>query len=281
LALAGLRKMIDALRVVALRDGTTARELGEALGLPKSTVHRLLAGLLEVGLVRRHANADRYVVGHVISELASGHSHWYFLIRACRPEMLNLRDECGETVSLHVLHTERRVVLDQVESLQEHRWVHNNLLVPMPLHAGAASKMLLALMQPTQAARIIERDGLFAFTTNTPRSSKLLQSELPKIRAQGYAMSAQEVTEGIASIAVPVVTKPGPNRSLAVMTVTGPSVRMSDAALTGYLRKLRAAARIAAARLESATAELEESLQPSSAGRRAAVRSSALTEASR
>lgn len=279
MAPASLRKIVDALRVVALRDGTTARELGEALGLPKSTVHRLLAGLLEVGLVRRHANGDRYVLGDVMSELASGHSHWSFLIRACRPEMLTLRDECGETVSLHVLHTERRVVLDQVESLQEHRWVHNNLLVPMPLHAGAASKMLLALMQPSQAERIIERDGLLAFTKNTPRSSKLLQSELPKIRAQGYAISAQEVTQGIASVAVPVVTNPGANRSLAVMTITGPSVRMSDATLTGHLRKLRAAARRAAARLEAATALPDQKLQPPSSARRR-LRSSALTEAS-
>ena len=280
MALAGLRKIVDAIRVVALRDGITARELGEALGVPKSTVHRLLAGLLEVGLVRRQTDGDRYVLGDVMSELASGHSHWNFVIRSCRPEMLTLREACGETVSLHVLHAERRVVLDQVESLHEHRWVHNNLLVPMPLHAGAASKMLLALLEPIQAERIIERDGLLAFTTNTPRSSKLLQSELQRIRVQGYAISAQEVTEGIASIAVPVVTKAGPNRSLAVMTLTGPSVRMSQAILKSYLRKLRAGARSAAARLEAATAVRDVKLQPSGSARGSPVRSSALTEAS-
>jgi DNA-binding IclR family transcriptional regulator len=272
--------MVDAIRVVALRDGTTARELGEALGLPKSTVHRLLAGLLEVGLVRRHTDGDRYVLGDVMSELAAGHSHWHSLIRACRPEMLALRDECGETVSLHVLHAERRVVLDQIESLQEHRWVHNNLLVPMPLHAGAASKMLLALVEPAQADRIIQRDGLVAFTKNTPRSSRLLQTEMEEIRAQGYAISAQEVTDGIASIAVPVVAEPSPSRSLAVMTLTGPSVRLSDATLKGYLRKLRSAARGAAARLEAATAVHDDRLPTPSGARRRPVRSSALREAS-
>ena len=266
--------------MIALHEGISARELGDALGMPKSTVHRLVAGLVEVGLMRRNPDTDLYVLGHVIAELADGHLHWHALIRACRPQMSTLRDESGETVSLHVLHAERRVVLDQAESLQEHRWVHNNLLVPMPLHAGAASKMLLALVPPAQAARIVRRDGLLAFTRNTPRNSELLQTELKEIRAQGYAMSAQEVTEGIASIAVPVIAEATSTRSLAVMTLTGPSVRLSDKALKSHLRKLRAAARSAAARLEAATAALEERLPQPPAARRRVMNSSTFREAS-
>ncbi|MGH7489180.1 MAG: IclR family transcriptional regulator, partial [bacterium] len=162
--------MMDAIQVVALRGGTTARELGEALGMPKSTVHRLVAGMVEVGLVRREDDGDRYVLGDLMAELAGGQSGSLSLLRACRPPMMALRDETGETIGLHVLNAERRVLLYQAESPQQHRWVYNNPLVPMPLHAGAAAKMLLALMPEATATRILRRDGMVAFTKRTLRS---------------------------------------------------------------------------------------------------------------
>ena len=267
--------MVDAIRVVALRDGTTARELGETLGMPKSTVHRLVAGLIEVGLIQREDEGDRYVLGDVITELAAGRSPWPALIAACRPYMLTLRDQTGETIGLHVLHAERRVLLDQAESLQEHRWVHNNLRVPMPLHAGAAAKMLLAMVGPATANRIVGHDGLVSFTKSTPRSLEKLQRELETIRAQGYALSAQEVTDSIASIAVPLIPDPGPGQPLAVLSLTGPSGRLSDKALTGFLRKLQLAARTAAARLEHGVGPRVKASPLASASRRRGSASSA------
>ena len=58
------------------------------------------------------------------------------------------------------------------------------------------------------------------------------------------------VTDGIASIAVPLSDGSGASQTLAVLSLTGPSVRLSDKTLKGFLNKLQAAAGLAAASLE-------------------------------
>jgi DNA-binding IclR family transcriptional regulator len=156
-----------------------------------------------------------------------------------------LRDRCGETVGLHVIQGERRILLDQVESRNEHRWVYSNTGVPMPLHAGAASKMLLSLMPPEHALAMLKRRALVAFTRDTPRDSGRLMRELGRIKAQGFAFSSQEVTRGISSIAVPVDWDAAPAGLVAVMSITGPSIRLSERVLKGFLPQLRRAAAFA------------------------------------
>jgi DNA-binding IclR family transcriptional regulator len=252
MGLAGLRGAIDAVQLVALRKGVTVRELAEALGLPRSTAHRLVAGLAAVGLIQREGASGRYVLGTLMGELAGGPAAWQQLMVHCRPQMDALRNASGETVALHVLHAERRVLLDQSESLHEHRWVYSNPRVPMPLHAGAAAKMLLALLPEADMNRLVRRDRLVAFTRNTPRDRALLAREIARIRMRRYAISAQEVSPGIASIAVPVLAEPWAGQPFAVMSLTGPSVRLTEKVLKGYLPKLQMAAKRAADRLARA-----------------------------
>jgi DNA-binding IclR family transcriptional regulator len=234
-----LRKAVDVLQVVAGREGISAREIAEVLGLPKSTAHRMVLALVDVGFLQRSAGGEGFSLGSLIGELAGGHLGEQALMQIARPQMLALRDRCGETVGLHVIQRDRRVLLDQAESRHEHRWVYSNPGVPMPLHAGAASKMLLALLPEREAEGMLRRGDLVAFTLNTPQASDRLLSELGRIRNQGYAISLQEVTPGISSIAVPIPTDPLSFPRFAVMTVTGPRVRLSERALRGLLPQLR------------------------------------------
>jgi DNA-binding IclR family transcriptional regulator len=159
--------------------------------------------------------------------------------------MVRLRDLCGETVGLHVIQGECRVLLDQVESRNEHRWVYSNPGMPMPLHAGAASKMLLAMLPAERALTMLKHRALTAFTRDTPRDAGRLMRELARINTQGFAISSQEVTRGIASIAAPVASDVAPTGVIAAMTITGPSIRLSERVLKGFLPQLRHATALA------------------------------------
>ena len=174
--------MVDALQLLGLRGSMAVREIAQVLSLPRSSAHRMVATLLEMRFIQKDKAAGRYVIGPVIGELARGTHAYRGLVLKCRPSMEALRDATGETIALHVIQAERRVLIDQAESLHELRWVYANPLVPMPLHAGAAAKMLLALLPPNDAARILERDGLHKYTPNTPQDSQHLLSELAVVR---------------------------------------------------------------------------------------------------
>jgi len=238
----GLRSLVDAVQVVAIRGTVTVKELCEVLHIPRSTGQRLIASLVEVGFIQRHDTAGRYSLGPLIGDLAGNPPEWRTLTRVCRPHMEALRDFSGETVAIHVLHAERRVQLEQAESNHEHCWVSKNTLVPMPLHAGAAAKMLLALLAEEDMLRLIQRDGMVSFTGRTPNNSAALLRELRRSALQGHALSLEEVTPGIASIAVPVITAPSAQGPLTVMSLTGPSVRLTEPQLKKLLPKLQQAA---------------------------------------
>lgn len=240
-----LEKSVQILRLIAMRNGISARAIFESLGFSKSATHRLLSDLQEVGLIQRVESGEGFAPGPLLGELVGGQFAEQRLIRLARPHMARLRDLCGDTVGLHVLQGERRVLLNQVESRNEHRWVHNNPGVPMPLHAGAASKMLLAMLPPQRALAMLKRGGLVAFTRDTPRDTGRLMRELARINMQGFAISSQEVTRGIASIAVPIAAEVAPASVTAVISVTGPSIRLSERVLKGFLPQLRQAAAFA------------------------------------
>lgn len=245
----GLRRVLDAVQLVALREGITVKELAKAMKMPRSSAHRMVANLTSVCLLQRGEETGSYVLGRLMAEIAGGPAVWRPLLVHCRPHMDALRDSSGETVALHVLHAERRVLLDQSESKHEHRWVYSNPRIPMPLHAGAAAKMLLALLPEADMKRLMKRDRLVAFTRSTPRDAGELAREIARFRMQRYSISAQEVTPGIASIAVPVVSAAWGGLPLAVMSLTGPSVRLTEKILRGYLPKLQLAAARAADQL--------------------------------
>lgn len=250
-----LRVLVDAVQIVALRGTATVRDLGEALHMPRSTAHRLAASLLAMRFIQKDSAGGGYALGPLVGELAGGTLPWRPLVTHCRPEMEALRDSSGETIALHVMQAERRVLVDQAEGLQELRWVFSNPLMPMPLHAGAAAKMLLALLPAADVTRIVRRDSLVAFTPRTPSDLAGLQRELEQIRAQGHSVSQEEVTPGIVSIAVPVVEAPFAGQPLAVLGLTGPMVRLPEKRLKSLVPSLLAAARRARDRLEQAHGE--------------------------
>ncbi len=241
-----LRKPLAAVQLVALRGELTVREIAEAMKLPKSTAHRLVASLVDVRLLQseRGADGDVYTVGPLVGELNGGQLAWRAIWQHARPEMAALRDEIGETVGLHVLHAERRVLVGQEVSAQSHRWVYNNHMVPMPMYGGAASKMLLALLPEDDRRRLAERDHL-AMPRTGRKTAGLAQflAELQRIRDQHYSTSSDEVNPGITSIAVPVVTETHRGHPLAVITVAGPSVRFTEQVMKRCLPRLRLAAR--------------------------------------
>lgn len=234
-----MQKALDAVQLVAFRDGITTRELGQALGLTRSTAHRLVASLVSVRLIQPNAANDGYILGPVVDELAQARGNWQMLRNLCRPHLVRLRDLTGETTALHVLSGDRRVLLEQAESLNQHRWVYSNPLVPMPLHAGAAAKMLLSLLPGPRIKAILKRDGLVAFTSNTPRDAEQLVSELERIAAEGCAVSQQEVSPGISSIAIPLFSARDSHWPVAALSVTGPAMRLTETVLLEALPALR------------------------------------------
>ncbi|ODU62628.1 MAG: hypothetical protein ABT05_07355 [Lautropia sp. SCN 66-9] len=256
-----LQKAMDMVTLAALRGELTVREFGEAMSLPKSTAHRLVASLVKLRLlsVHRGPEGDVYSVGRLVEELSAGQLSWRSLLHHARAPMAAARDETGETVGLHVLYAERRVLLEQAVSQHPHRWVYNNQMVPMPLRAGAAAKMLLAMLPPADMERIAARDHRVGKTkAEAQRALKAYLRDLQQVRDNDASRTADEINPGIASIAVPVIRDTRHGHPLAVLSLAGPSVRLTHAVQEKALPQMRRAAQQIA---QAASASARGSLQ--------------------
>ncbi len=206
-------------RLAAYPRGVSLHQLATEVGCSKSTVHRLLATLEGLAVVERDRVPGHYRLGQRARDLAPAHYVGGDLRHVALPFMEALRDESGETVTLHVVDGCEHVVIEQCESPQE---IRRSLAIGQraPLLRGATAKAILAFLPPDRltqtlaAVRDVDAEG--------PG-----ERELADIRSLGYAFSIAERLPGGASISVPIHDRAG--RVCAALSVSGPSFRFTAA----------------------------------------------------
>jgi DNA-binding IclR family transcriptional regulator len=235
-----LLRAVALLERVAAADGAlTLAEATAASGLPKPTVHRLLATLEDAGLVMRDSEARRIAPGPRLARLAlsallNGAS------RAPRHAVLaSLARDVGETVNLTMLDGSQVVYLDRVET----QWPLRVSLQPgsrVPLHCTASGKLLLALQPQARRRALVDALALERYTDRTITTREGLLRALDRIRRDGHATDDEEYIAGLVCVAVPVAA--AGRRAAACVAVHAPVARMPLERALGHLPALRSAA---------------------------------------
>lgn len=183
-------QMLTVLEAVAEKGPITAAEVARSCGINRTVAHRLLVTLAQRSYVRR-AN-DGYVVGPAVLTVARAADPG--LVNVSKPFMEQLARETGETVVLHALDGLEAVVIDQALGMRHLVRVEHTPGSRHPLYLGASGKAILAF----QAARFIER--VLKKMANASQMPRLLET----IRKNGYAISHDELQQGVHGLAVPL-----------------------------------------------------------------------------
>jgi DNA-binding IclR family transcriptional regulator len=203
-------RMMDVLAALERRpSGLTIRELTAALGLPRTSVYRILNTLQLHDMVRRDAGGG-YHLGRRLLELAArvaAGTGGNDVAAACQPHLDRLAAELGEGVKLSVLDPDGVLVMAVAQGRRDYaltatRGQH------LPAHAGAAGKLLLAFLPPAELDR---RTGqpLAALMPRTITDPRRLRTELARIRRQGWAQDKGENLASILAYAAPVAAPDG------------------------------------------------------------------------
>ena len=221
-------------------------QLGRALGLPKSSVHRLLAALLSRGLVERDGRG-RYRTGIALVALARGALERDPVVEAARSILASEALALGETVFLVAARAGRLLVLDKAEGTGFLR-AAPEVGSSVPLHATAAGKLQLAF----GAGEIPWPTGpLERFTAQTAAGRDALERAVARARSQGFAENREEWIPGLAVLAAPVLVG---ERLRGVLCVAASAVRLEALGRDALASRLRAAAARIADRMEGRAA---------------------------
>jgi DNA-binding IclR family transcriptional regulator len=198
-------RMMDVLGVIERNAaGLSIREITEALGLPRTSIYRILNTLQQHEMVRRD-EGGRYHLGRRLLGLAAQVAAQGGRIDVAtigQPLMERLAADLGEGVKLSVLDTDGVLVLAAAQGRREYA------LTVTPgqraaIHAGASSKLLLAYLRPDEQAAWLARP-LAAHTPRTIVDPARLRAELSRIVRQGWAQDRGETAPSILAFAAPV-----------------------------------------------------------------------------
>jgi DNA-binding IclR family transcriptional regulator len=223
--------------------------LGRALGLPKSTAHRLLGPLLRRGLVERDA-AGRYQPGFALVALGLGVLGGDPLVAAARPVLEDEAEALGETVFLTAVRGGRIAVLEKAEGSGFLR-AAPQVGGTVPVHATAVGKLQLAYAP----GDVVLGERFDAFTPATAATPEALAREVELARQRGFAENRDEWIPGLAVVAAPVLVA---GRLVAAVSIAVPTVRLQELGAAQLAERAVAAAGRVAARLSGRIPRSEE-----------------------
>ncbi len=151
-------------------------EIVQTVGLPKTTVFRILSSLVARGFCEWDATGEKYSLGFELVRLADIRRRQSNVHDVAIPVMREIRNAVNETVILSVRSGDSRVHIDFAEGLQPMRRMAD-LGVRAPLYAGAASKVLLAGMADDEIEAYLDRTDLTAFQKSTITDRNMLWRE--------------------------------------------------------------------------------------------------------
>jgi len=185
----------------------TLAEVSTRLGLPKSTVHNLLATLLACGIVEKTED-ERYALGRAIIALTQAVLVNVELRNRAAPLLRELADYSQQSVFLTVRDRDYCLYIYAVESPRR-LLARTAVGSRANLHCTGVGKAILSLLPESEVRAIAQRAGLPRFTSHTITDVETLLAELRQIRARGYATDDAEHEPGVYCIGAPVLDAKG------------------------------------------------------------------------
>lgn len=193
-----LRRAFEILDTFSESDRTLSiREIARRCDLPKSTAHRLVSELVELGAVTRVEGGYRIGLGMFRLGMLSMDARYF---DASFPYLRHLHAVSRRTVHLATLRGDQSMYLDKLVG-------GNSPTTPaliggtLPAWRTAVGKILLAHRDPNGYLLDAERLAAPSTTFGAPVS---LAENLRRIRRAGVAIERDEVAPGVACLAAPL-----------------------------------------------------------------------------
>lgn len=203
-----VQRVLDVLDAFEAEPELGVSDLARRLGMDKSTASRQLAALARRDYVARDPTTGRFRLGIRLLRLGALVAARLDTQSLAFPFMVRLRDATGETVGLVIRQGLQRVCIQQVESQHQ---VRRTLPVGVPhaFYPGAAGKVFLAHLPPSEARPIVESIGARPLASGLVPNRRDVEAELRFIRAGGVSWSQEERVAGSAAAAFPVCDRTG------------------------------------------------------------------------
>jgi IclR family KDG regulon transcriptional repressor len=211
-------------------------EVARLAGLNPSTAFRLLVTLESHGLIERVPGGGGYRRGVATLLLAAGGIE-EAIRRHARPLLEILRDATGESAVVSAVGTASFAPLEQIDGIHalSVRWIGRRF----PLNCTSPGKLVLAALSEAELDACLA-GPVEACTPLTLTDPAAIRAELAEVRRTGIATSVGDHELGV--IGISAAARDAAGRPVAIISVTGPDVRLTTARLGAIAPLVRSAA---------------------------------------
>lgn len=183
-------RTVDLLRLIAESAGNASgKELAEAAQLPGPSVHRLLALLIEQGMVVQDPTTKRYAPGIEFSRQAALVLRDRDIAEIARPFLERLVGESEEACLLgQYIGAGRMMFVGEVPS-RDPLGYRIEKYVPTSVAWGASGRSILAQLDDGTIGTVVRRGDRAPSTAAAMPSRKKMLEDLEEIRERGYAFT--------------------------------------------------------------------------------------------
>jgi IclR family transcriptional regulator, pca regulon regulatory protein len=199
-------------------------DIADELGLSRSTTHRYVITLVELGMLEQPGGDGRkYRLGLRGTDLGMVTLDSLPLRACAHPILEELRRKVSYTVSIAVLEGGEIVFVDRLRGFRGHTKLGLNLGPGsrLPAYCTSMGKVLLANLPREECRETMRGLRLIKKGPNTITRKHLLWMELLQTHEAGLAVSDEELAVGVCSIASPVLS--GTHGVVAAASVAAPT----------------------------------------------------------
>ena len=200
-------------------------EISAALGLHKSTVHRLLMSLVYMGYAKQDAETQKYMLSYKIVSMAGKILDRMDILKVAKPYMERLSDLSGETV--HLLQREENNILYiyKIEAKVGTIRMVSHVGMVHPMYCSGVGKAIMATLPEKEVKQIWNESIIEKKTEHTITDYEEMKRVLAEVRESGYALDDEENEEGVRCIAASL--RDYHNEVRYAFSISGPVSRMT------------------------------------------------------
>lgn len=208
-------------------------------GMPKTSVHRMLKALEEMGLLEKDAQG-KYRLGLLFIEFGQLVAERLDVRQAALPIMRELQQRVGEAVNLVVRDGNEAIYIEKVDTTQPVR-VYTRIGRRAPLYAGACPRILLAFLSQEEQEQYLKQVSFFKIARGTLTDHNRVCSLLAEARSVGYSISFSELEDDSAAVSAPIFDHKG--QVIAGLSIAGPESRFQETDLPHLISEVQKGAR--------------------------------------
>jgi len=183
------------------RPSLSVRDLSDELDVPVPSVHRYVAMLRDMGLVEEGATGMYHLTMRTAA-LGRSARKATPIIDLAEPHMRRLANEIGEAVMLMQMVQGQPVCMRRVDMPSLFR-VSFEQGQPAPRLRGGSVRLLLGAMSPAERGQYVD-EALALGATPPVGGREHFLAEIERDIARGWAISNQEIDDGVWAAAAPV-----------------------------------------------------------------------------